>query len=111
MTTEISNAPLGDIGTKLLFEDDRVRIWEMALEPGDQTAPHRHDHDYYIIMVEGDGIAGVPHALSTGPSAEYIAVTDIKPGEVYPMKKGGIELARNVGTKFYREIIVELKKE
>ncbi len=110
MTTEISDAPLGDIGTKLLYEDDRVRIWEMALEPGEQTAPHRHEHDYYIVMVEGDGIAGVPHKLSTGASAQYIPVTDIKPGEVYPMKKGGVELARNIGSKFYREIIVELKE-
>ena len=109
MTTEISDGPLGDIGTKLLFEDDRVRIWEMALAPGEQTAPHRHDLDYYIVMVEGDGIAGVPHVQSTGPSAEYIAVTDISPGDVYPMKRGGVELARNIGTRFYREIIVELK--
>ena len=25
---------LGDIATKLLFENDRVRVWEMQLEPG-----------------------------------------------------------------------------
>ena len=41
MTTEISDAPLGDVGTKLLYEDDRVRIWEIALGPGEETPPHR----------------------------------------------------------------------
>ena len=110
MTDEVSDAPLGDVGTRLLFEDDRVKIWEMALAPGEQTAPHRHDLDYYIVMVEGDKIAAVPHVTSTGPSATYIAVEGIAQGEVYPMEKGGIELARNIGEKPYYEILVELKK-
>ena len=56
-STERSNAPLGDVATKLLFEDGRVRIWELKLEPGEETPPHRHDLDYYIVMIDGDGIA------------------------------------------------------
>ena len=39
-STERSNAPLGDVATKLLFEDGRVRIWELKLEPGEETPPH-----------------------------------------------------------------------
>ena len=27
--------PLGDVATKLLFENERVKIWEMRLEPGE----------------------------------------------------------------------------
>jgi hypothetical protein len=110
MTTELSDAPLGEVGTRLLHEDDRVRIWELKLAPGEETAPHRHDHDYYIIMVDGNGIAAAPHVLSTGESAEYIAVEGMSRGDVYPMAKGGIELARNIGTEPFYEILVELKK-
>ena len=109
MTTEVSDAPLGDVGTRLLFEDDRVRIWEIALGPGEETPPHRHELDYYIIMVDGDGIAAAPHVTSTGPSAEYIAVDHVNRGDVVPMEKGGVELARNIGTKPFYEILVELK--
>jgi beta-alanine degradation protein BauB len=108
MSDKVCEGPLGDIGTRLLFEDDRVRIWEMALEPGEETAPHRHDNDYYLLIYEGDRIAGVPHFDSTGPSAEYIDA-EVQPGLVVPMKKGGTELARNIGTKPYKEFIVELK--
>jgi quercetin dioxygenase-like cupin family protein len=109
MTTELSTAPLGDVGTKLLHEDDRVRIWEIKLQPGEETPPHRHELDYYIIIVDGDGIAAAPHVLSTGSSAEYIAVEGVKRGDVVPMEKGGVELARNIGTKPFYEILVELK--
>ncbi len=27
---------LGDVATKLLFENERVKIWEMRLAPGEQ---------------------------------------------------------------------------
>ena len=60
-------------------------------------------------MIDGDGIAAAPHVTSTGPSAEYIAVNDIKRGDVVAMEKGGTELARNIGTKPFYEILVELK--
>ena len=30
-----SARPLGDIATKLLFENARVRIWEMKIQPGE----------------------------------------------------------------------------
>ena len=29
--------PVGDIATRVLFEDDRVRIWELHLEPGEAS--------------------------------------------------------------------------
>jgi hypothetical protein len=110
MTTELSTAPLGDVGTRLLHEDDRVRIWELDLQPGEETPPHRHEYDYYIITIDGDAIAAAPHVLSTGPSAEYIPVHGIKRGDVFPMEKGGIELAGKIGKKAFYEILVELKK-
>ena len=47
---------LGGVGTKLLFEDDRVRIWEMRLAPGEASDLHHHADDYYLAMLQGDMI-------------------------------------------------------
>ena len=35
-----------NIGTELLFENDRLRVWNMTLEPGESSEFHRHDYDY-----------------------------------------------------------------
>ena len=108
MTQEVLEGPLGDVATTLLHEDARVKIWDLTLEPGEQTAPHEHKLDYILVIVDGDRIAGVPHVMSTGPSASYIEA-EVKPGSWYRLDKGGIEAARNTGTKTYREILIELK--
>ena len=45
---------LGNVGTKLVLENDRVRVWELELEPGGKSDVHRHDLDYLIVQIEGD---------------------------------------------------------
>jgi hypothetical protein len=99
---------LGAVGTKLLFENDRVKVWEMALEPGEESAVHRHDLDYVMVQVDGDRMAGVSEPDSEGPYPGYIE-GEVAPGNVLSAKRGGIETARNVGKKAFYEIIVELK--
>jgi hypothetical protein len=37
------------VGSKLLFENDRVRVWELRLAPGEREALHEHKHDYLMI--------------------------------------------------------------
>ena len=51
---------LGNVATRLLLEDDNVKIWEMVLEPGEHSDLHRHDHDYYMVIMSGDHVAGIP---------------------------------------------------
>ena len=109
MTHEILDAPLGDVATRVLHEDDRLKIWELDLAPGEETAPHRHEHDYILVVIEGDRITGVTHVESTGDSAVWIDA-DVEPGSVYVLEKGGVEAARNTGSKRFREILIELKK-
>ena len=45
MATDISS----DIGTELLFENDRIRVWSMVLQPGEESPLHRHDGDYVFV--------------------------------------------------------------
>ena len=36
---------MGDMGSFIVFENDKVIIWELVLEPGQQTACHIHKHE------------------------------------------------------------------
>ena len=99
---------LGDIATRLLVENDRVKIWEMDLAPGEDSDVHEHTMDYILVVIEGDKIAGVPEPDSKGFYNEYIEA-EVEPGQYFYIEKGGIETARNIGKKRYREIAIELK--
>ena len=99
---------LGGVGTKVVFEDDRVRVWVLALAPGERSAIHRHDLDHLLIQVKGDRIAVEPEADTAGPYKERFEAP-VVPGMVTHVPKGGIETAVNCGDEPYYEIIVELK--
>jgi hypothetical protein len=99
---------LGGIATRVLLENDRVKIWEMDLAPGEESDIHEHTMDYILVVLEGDKIAGVPQDDSAGLYNQYVEV-DVNPGDYFWIEKGGIETARNIGKKRYREIAIELK--
>jgi hypothetical protein len=99
---------LGDVATRLLFENERVRIWEMDLAPGARSATHRHDVDYVLVQLEGDRIAAMPEPDTAGSFRDYVEA-DVVPGKARYLARGGIETAINVGTRRYREILIELK--
>ncbi len=105
----MSTRQLGDVATKLLFENDRVRVWEMDLAPGESSAVHEHTLDYLLIQLEGDKIAGIFEEDTKGAYPPGTVEGDVAPGNVVYIEKGGIETAKNTGTKRYREILVELK--
>ena len=50
------NEPFGDIATQVLFENDRVKMWNVILEPGQASAWHLHGRDYVTVVVEGAGL-------------------------------------------------------
>lgn len=103
----MSERAFGGVGSKMLFENDRVRVWELRLEPGEESPVHQHDHDHLLIQVAGDRIAVVPEPDTKSKYKDYLEA-DVRPGEVAFVRSGGIEVARNVGSEPYREIIVEL---
>ena len=54
---------MGDVGSFIVFENDKVIIWELVLEPGQQTTCHIHKHDYIFYVLEGD-LARISSAYS-----------------------------------------------
>jgi hypothetical protein len=103
---EHADDPLGGVGTRVLFEDDKVRIWEMRLEPGEASDLHHHEHDYYLVIFSGDQVAGIPP--KGHPMEPFVGVIPPE-GNTVGVPKGGTEWALNVGKKPYYEILVELK--
>jgi hypothetical protein len=99
---------LGGVGTKVVFEDDRVRVWVLSLAPGERSDVHRHDVDHLLIQVRGDRIAVEPEADTRSPYRDYMEA-DVIPGMVTFVPAGGVETAVNVGAQPYYEVIVELK--
>jgi hypothetical protein len=104
----VADRTIGDVATKVLFENDRVRVWEMRLAPGEDSGVHRHDLDYLLVQIDGDKIAGIPEPDTLGQYKDYVEAT-VVPGTVVYIERGGIETARNVGEKPYYEILIELK--
>jgi len=99
---------LGDVATRLLFENDRVRVWEMNLGPGERSATHRHDLDYVLVQLEGDRIAADFEPESAGVHKGHVEGT-VELGKTRFIGRGGVETAVNVGERRYREILIELK--
>jgi len=92
----------GNVGTKLLAENDRVKIWEMVLDPGEASDLHQHTLDYCLCIVEGSSIDADP------PDARSFRIA-VAPGDVFYVPRGGSERAVNRSGERFREIIVELK--
>ena len=105
----MADRKLGDVATRMLFENDRVRVWEMDLAPGESSDVHEHALDYVLVQLEGDKIAGIFEHDTHGEYPPGIVEGDVAYGNVFYTKKGGVETAKNTGTKPYREILVELK--
>jgi PPOX class probable F420-dependent enzyme len=40
------------VGTRLWFQNDRVKVWEVRLEPGERGAFHAHTRPYFWTVVE-----------------------------------------------------------
>jgi beta-alanine degradation protein BauB len=51
---ELESAPSNfEVGTTVWFENDRIRVWEILLQPGERGAFHSHVTHYFWTVVEG----------------------------------------------------------
>jgi beta-alanine degradation protein BauB len=107
--------PSADIATKKIFENDKIAVWEMVLEPGESTGLHTHRHDYMFYVIEGS----VGEVIDC--DGKVLGRMEVKAGDNIFFRRDGTEFvagnfrvpathsARNVGTTRYREILVESK--
>ena len=98
------NSVSRNVGTKLLFENDRLRVWDMLLEPGQSCELHQHVYDYVFVNIKRaelelnePGRDPVGRALDDG-FVQYVVVG--------PQGQGA-HLIRNAGESTLRQILVE----
>ena len=106
---------MSGVGTSKVFENDKVIVWEMALEPGESTGVHTHEHEYFFQVISGstletissDGESLGSFEFSSG-STHYLTLDgdDLVYGDV---RVPAEHEAKNVGSSRYFEILVELK--
>ena len=83
-----------EIGTTLLCENDRVRVWEIRLDPGERQPFHCHRTSYYWVVHTGANIRatfpdGTYHDYTH--SAGEVTFVEIPPGvqEVHDLSNTG----------------------
>ncbi len=110
----------GEVGTTKLFENDSIILWELVLEPGEETPLHKHEHDYLFYPLEGAPLQVFD--MDGRDLGTMMAET----GKIFPLRIEGDDLisiddqghrvpcthvARNAGETRYREILVEWKNQ
>src|SRR4051794_23899029 len=92
------------IATTMLFENDRVRIWELALVPGERAPFHCHALPYFFVCVDGG------QALSRFANGTTVAM-EYKVGDTWFDEMAGepeVHDLENVGSTPLRFTTVEL---
>ncbi|HTY55123.1 MAG TPA: hypothetical protein VMB26_07985 [Candidatus Binataceae bacterium] len=94
-------------GVVNILENDRVRIVETTLAPGQESGMHYHSRDAAVYVVEGSKVQEVERATESSP--EQSKEVDRATGAVCWQPHGVYRNAINVGKGRYRQVSVELK--
>jgi mannose-6-phosphate isomerase-like protein (cupin superfamily) len=100
--------PTENVGTRLLFENERVRVWDLALQPGESLEKHIHRNDFLFIVVEGGSLRHVdPENPGNDQAVRYedAQVVFIEAGDGTIHNK-----LENVGENPYRNFVIEIKQ-
>ncbi len=87
---------------KTLLENERVRVLEITVKPGEATAMHAHP-DYSLYVIEGGLVR-----LFSSPADTGVAV-ELKTGAV-SWRDAEAHFGKNVGTTTVRLLATELKE-
>ena len=94
-----------EVGTRLLFENERIRVWDLTLAPGERLDFHRHRTSYFYRCEAGGRLR---IRTPDGEEAEYESPVD----EVHFHEIGAddrvVHDLENVGETTVRFTTVEL---
>jgi hypothetical protein len=95
-----------NVGTRLLFENDRVRVWDLRLAPDESTGLHRHTTDFLYVVI-GDGSLQTVYADGSSDPPRRMSDGDVR---FRALNGEAVHEAVNVGETPWRNIVVELKQ-
>ncbi len=95
-----------EVGSKLLFENEYVRVWTLEVPPHGQSHKHTHRTKYVTMTVSGSRI----HVVKESGAVEgpYDAPADSV--RWHPEEEDRTHTLYNDGDTLYKNFIVELLK-
>lgn len=109
---------MAGVGTRKVFEDERVIVWHLDLAPGEHGARHTHKLDYVVRVVTGSTLEVF------GPSGELLDTVELESGGAVSFRVEGDQIvadrpgypvvpathsARNIGKNAFQEVLIEFK--
>ena len=109
---------MAGVGTEKVFENDRVIVWHLDLEPGEQGERHTHELDYVVRVLSGSTLEVF------GPDGESLDTVELEAGGAVSFRVDGGQIvsdrpgypavpathsARNIGANTFREVLIEFK--
>lgn len=113
------------VGSKVIYEDHKVRVWNFTLAPGEMTSMHRHDCDYHFVAIaptqlevwseRGERLFDFRAEGTLGFAIQGDDLVQIPPfgagvdplASFQPIRVPRIHAARNIGPDPYYEILFE----
>ena len=93
---------LGEIATELILENDKVRIWNLVVAPGESSDWHLHENDYVTVVVEGGDLDVEYNNGSVASSPSQIGSWSFHGDH-------RIHRVTNNTNSTYRNVLIELK--
>jgi quercetin dioxygenase-like cupin family protein len=87
---------------KLLMENEKVRVLDVRLKPGEKAPMHNHPNNHVIYVMKD---AKFRLTFPDGKSSEF----DLKAGKALWLEAGS-HATENIGTSEGHNLVVELKK-
>ena len=101
-----SQNPNPCVGTQLLSENERCRVWIIRLQPGERVGFHRHVLDYFWTSVSGG--RGRQH-VHDGTTVEYTYEPGETRHETYGVGEYKVHDLENLGDKEMVFMTIEFK--
>jgi quercetin dioxygenase-like cupin family protein len=99
----VAETKYAPVGTRVIFENERVRVWEIELAPGETLPMHFHELDYVVVSL-ADGPTTVEWEDGRRETSSHT------PGEITWRSAPHAHALINSGTKPYRNRLIELKR-
>ena len=109
----------GYVGSNVIYEDERVRVWNFTLPAGKMTSMHRHDYDYHFVAIQptqlevygenGTILFNFRAEGTLGFKVEGDYLLPVSNNVQLPWIVPRIHAAKNIGPTDYYEILFENK--
>jgi quercetin dioxygenase-like cupin family protein len=86
----------------LLMENEKVRVLDIRLKPGEKAPMHNHPNDHVVYVIND---ARFRLTFSDGTSGEF----DLRAGQTLWMEAGS-HATENIGSSGGHNLVVEVKK-